>query len=107
MVLRLDLAPRAYKCTSLVPLSDDRNCFCYPSAKMELWTSEETKGTKVWAVGGYQVSNLGGWLFLLSSSSKNINYQLHQYEVTGSGSAGQLYSGQEIGYTLPWVKTTP
>lgn len=86
--------------TSMALFSDDRNCFVSIQQKdgaldeiKELKSTQESLGS-----GGYQVSNLGGVAVSLSSSSKNINYQLHQYEVTGSGSAGQLYRGQEIGY---------
>jgi len=34
----------------------------------------------------------------LQSSEGHKQYQLHQYDVTGSGSAGQIKGGQEYGY---------
>jgi hypothetical protein len=60
--------------------------------------TELQKTIALLAGNGYTVTQSAVQPMMLASKSGNIQYQLHQYAVSGNGSGGQSYAAQEYAF---------
>jgi|GEM_PF-1161715 len=86
--------------TSLVLFKDDSSCFVSIARKSGILDeAAELQKTKASLTGdGYVVSSDNAQTSALQTATGKREYALHQFAVTGTGSAGKLYGGQEFGY---------
>lgn len=90
--------------TSLALFSNDHSCFLSFQYKdgtiVAADALQQTQDSL--SKDGYKSIGIKTLDTSIQSSTSTEQYELHQYSVTGSGSAGQVYGGQEFGYlTLP------
>lgn len=87
--------------SSMALFSNDRSCFTsieYKAGTIDP-VAESTKTQENLSKDGYIVEKLDSATVSIKVDSRDAQLNFRQFDVTGSGNAGQLYGGQAYGYT--------
>jgi len=86
--------------SSMAIFSNDQSCWV--SLERKTGTVDEAaelqKSLATLTGSGYTVEQKDTLQFTLAATSGSKPYRLYQHDVSGQGSAGQLYGGQQLGY---------